>query len=74
MAAYWLEDRVMDLVDLYFFDDPGAVDNEFGFVLERPLLPRRRGAVRGIRSSRASRVLERPTRDARRLVACTRRC
>jgi SAM-dependent methyltransferase len=27
------------LVDLYFFDDAGAVDNEFGFVLERPETP-----------------------------------
>jgi SAM-dependent methyltransferase len=59
-----------DLVDLYFFDDPGAVDNEFGFVLERPPAPETpREQSEAFVRRWASRVLERPTRDARRLVA-----
>jgi len=60
-----------DLVDMYFFDDPGAEqDNEFGLVLERPLWP----APPPARCETFIRewvqlVLGRPNRDPHRVVA-----
>jgi SAM-dependent methyltransferase len=58
-----------DLVDLYFFDDPGAVDNEFGLILERTKTPRapEELAVAFVRRW-AGFVLDRPEHDQRRLV------
>ena len=58
-----------DLVDLYFFDDPGAVDNEFGLILERPksvVTPTER-SVAFVRQW-AALVLDGPAHDQRRLI------
>ncbi len=58
-----------DLVDLYFFDAPGAVDNEFGLILERtnaPVAPEEL-SVAFVRRW-AGLVLEGPEHDQGRLV------
>ena len=60
----------LTLVDLYFFDDAGAVDNEFGFVLERSLAPAAptEQSVAFVRQW-ATLVLDATSRSPRRLVA-----
>ena len=59
-----------DLVDLYFHEDEGAVDNEFGFVLERPLEAAAPTAQAEAFARRwASLLLGARARDPRRLIA-----
>ncbi|HEY5023361.1 MAG TPA: methyltransferase domain-containing protein [Acidimicrobiales bacterium] len=59
-----------DFVDLYFFDDAGAVDNEFGLILERPRAPQiPQEQSKAFVRHWACRVLERSTCDPRRLIA-----
>ena len=58
-----------DLVDLYFFDDPGAVDNEFGLILGRTMTPMtpEELSLAFVRQW-AELVLDGPEHDQRRLV------